>query len=134
MAPSRAAGRRVATRVDLWTERPTPAAVVQVRAHECAPRTLRGPDVTSIVVQPAALLSPARRCDQAGEEMSAVGRALGAVLVDTGRCDSTAALETALDRLSEQLALLAQSAHQDAVRLRAAAADYDGAERRASGY
>ena len=118
----------------LWTQRFATTAVSQTRAHERASQTSRGPDVTSIIVQPAALLSPARRSDQAGEEMTAVRRALGAVAVDTGRCDSTAEVEVVLDRLLEDLARLVQDAHQDATRLRAAAADYDGAERRASGY
>lgn len=89
---------------------------------------------TSFRVRPEALRPPADRCDQAGQELAAVSRALAGLTAATGRCDSTAAVEVTVDGLSASVARLADEAHADALRLRAAAEGYVAAERRASGY
>lgn len=89
---------------------------------------------TSLLVRPEALVRPADHCDRAGEELAAVARALTALTAETGRCDSTVAVEAVLDALGRAVAGLAASAHADATGLRAAAAGYAAAERRASGY
>lgn len=89
---------------------------------------------TSILVRPEALIPPADRFDRSGAELAAVARTLAGLTAPTGRCDSTAALEAALDALGAAVARLSAAAHADATALRAAAAGYAAAERRASGY
>ena len=89
---------------------------------------------TSIFVQPEALVSPADRREQAGAELGAAARALAGLTAPTGRCDSTAAVEAAVDVLRAVVAQVSATAHADAMGLRAAAEGYAAAERRASGY
>jgi len=89
---------------------------------------------TSIVVLPEALVLPADRCDRAGAELAAVVRVLAGLTAATGRCESTVAVEAAVDVLSRAVARLSAAAHADATGLRAASAGYAAAERRASGY
>ena len=89
---------------------------------------------TSIFVQPEALVPPADRRDQSGAALGAAARTLAGLTAPTGRCDSTAAVEAAVDVLRAVVAQVSAAAHADALGLRAAAEGYAAAERRASGY
>lgn len=104
---------------------------VVTRPAHCPRR--RTAAVTGFSVFPERLEAPAQRCDRVAQELAGVGRAIGSLLVRTGRPETELECVLTLQWLGVRVQQLVEQAARDADGLRAARAGYTAAELRATG-
>lgn len=90
--------------------------------------------MTGFSVQPAALAVPASRYDAAAQVLAGAAHAVCSVVVPTGRAESSSEAVLTVQRLAVQLQGLSLDVERHSVALRAAAAGYTAADRRATGH